>query len=189
MQLLGFPPRAAVAIFAEVFHHQSHIFQMAHARLPVPKPETLRMAAHQGRRARAQLQRRRRGRRQLAEFIGFGRHAGQARERQERGQATLSQEHRWFPCPLAPEVRSGGSTRRRPPEFRPGRRSARWTGSAAPVPVWPALVIGNQGLLGKRSDRTADGGREREHGAMDSIRRIPFSIRPLSGGGLNFQRL
>ena len=108
MQFLGFPPRAAVAIFAEVFHHQSHIFQMAHARLPVPKPETLRMAAHQGRRARAQLQRRRRGRRQLAEFIGFGVHGGKLENRGSRGKP---------PCHRNAEVSTAA-----PPRSTNGRR-------------------------------------------------------------------
>ncbi len=61
MQFLGFPPRAVTAVFAKVFHHQPHIFEMADARVRMPEPEALRVAAHQGRRALAQLRRSWRG--------------------------------------------------------------------------------------------------------------------------------
>lgn len=107
MQLLGFPPRAAVAVFAEMFHHQAHVFEVTDTRLWVPKPETLRMAAHQGRRAFTQLRRGRRGRRQLAQFIVFGRHTQKLREVEN-----------WSKSPVAGplgspriNVRGGGSAR------------------------------------------------------------------------------
>jgi len=53
VQFLGISPSAAVAIFAEVFHHQTHILQVANARFRVSEPKALRMAAHQGRRTLA----------------------------------------------------------------------------------------------------------------------------------------
>ena len=90
MQFLGFPPRAAVAVFAEMFHDQSHVFQMAHARFWVPKPKTLRMPAHQGHRPLTQFRRGRRGRRQLAQFIRFGSHACKLRKVWSRGKPTLA---------------------------------------------------------------------------------------------------
>lgn len=90
MQLLGFPPRAAVAVFAEVFDHQPHILDVTDARLRVPKPKTLRMPAHQGHRARAQLRRSRRGRRRLAQFIRFGRHAWKLKKVGSRGKLPLA---------------------------------------------------------------------------------------------------
>ena len=74
MQFLGSPPGAAVAVFAEVLHHQPQVFNVADARLRVPEPEALWITAHQCHRALAQFRRGRRGRRELAQFIGLGSH-------------------------------------------------------------------------------------------------------------------
>jgi hypothetical protein len=52
VQFLGFPPGSAIAIFAQVFNDQPHIFQMPDARFRMPKPKALRMRLHQLSRAR-----------------------------------------------------------------------------------------------------------------------------------------
>jgi len=57
-----------------MFNYEAHVFQMADARLGVPKPKTFWMTAHQSRRSFAQCLRRRRGRRKLAQFIRLGSH-------------------------------------------------------------------------------------------------------------------
>jgi len=90
VQFLGVPPGAAVAVFAEVFHHQPHVFKMAHARLRMPKPKALRMAAHQRRRALAQLGRSRCGRRQFAQFIVLGSHENSLKTPARLGKKSLT---------------------------------------------------------------------------------------------------
>lgn len=75
MKLLGVPPGAAVAVFAEVVNHQTHILQVPDARLRVPEPKALRMAAHQGGGPLAQLRRSGRGRRKFAQLVRLGIHA------------------------------------------------------------------------------------------------------------------
>ena len=74
MQFLGVPPGTVTAVFAEVFHYQPHVFQMAHARLWVPKPKALRMLANECGSALTQLRRRRCGRRPFVQFIVPGNH-------------------------------------------------------------------------------------------------------------------
>lgn len=60
MQFLGFPPRAAVAVFPQVFNHQADIFEVPDAGLGVPKPKTLRVLPNQRPRVLDQFRRRRR---------------------------------------------------------------------------------------------------------------------------------
>ncbi len=84
MKLLGVPPGAAVAVFAEVVNHQTHILQVPDARLWMPEPKTLRMTTHQSGRPLAQLRRSGRGRRPFAQLIGLGIHAGKV-EASQRG--------------------------------------------------------------------------------------------------------
>jgi hypothetical protein len=73
------------AVFAEVFHYQPHVFQMAHARLRVPEPKALRMLAHKGGSALTQLWRCRCGRRPFAQFIVVGCHETKLKTMRLRG--------------------------------------------------------------------------------------------------------
>ena len=90
MQFLGVPPGAMAAVFAEVFHHETHVFQMANARFGVSEPKALRMAAHEGHRALTQLRRRRRGRRPFAQFIVPGSHDSKLKTMRPRGKESLN---------------------------------------------------------------------------------------------------
>ena len=74
MQLLGLAPGVAVAVFAEVLNHQTHIFDVANARLGMAEPEALWVLFHDGGGALHQLRRGRRGRRPLVQFglRGYG---------------------------------------------------------------------------------------------------------------------
>lgn len=74
MQFLGVPPRAVIAVFTKLVHHQTDILQIEDARFRMPEPKAFRMAAHQSRRACAQLRRRRCGRRHFLQFIRLGSH-------------------------------------------------------------------------------------------------------------------
>lgn len=89
MQLLSVPPGAAVTIFPKVFHNQTDILDMADAGFGMTEPKTLRMPAHQGRRAFAQFRRRRRGRRKLAQFIRFGGHGNNLETARGHGKESL----------------------------------------------------------------------------------------------------
>ena len=89
MQFLGFPPRAVTAVFAKVFHDQTHIFEMTDARVRMPEPEALRIIAHQGCRTLAQLRRSRRRRRQFAQFIMLGSHERSLKMRELQGKPLL----------------------------------------------------------------------------------------------------
>jgi hypothetical protein len=59
MQLLGFPPRAAIPIFAQVFNHHTHILEMTNPGIGMSEPKTFRMIPHQRPRPLDQLRRRR----------------------------------------------------------------------------------------------------------------------------------
>lgn len=74
MQFLGVPPRAVIAVFTKLVHHQTHILQVEDARFRMPEPKAFWMAAHQSRRACAQLRRRRCGRRHFLQLIRLGSH-------------------------------------------------------------------------------------------------------------------
>jgi hypothetical protein len=74
VQFLGFPPCPVVAIFPEVFDHQSHVFQVPDASFRGPEPKTFRMLPYQRPRALDQLRRRGRGRGQFVQRIGSNTH-------------------------------------------------------------------------------------------------------------------
>ena len=76
MQVLGGPPRLVAAIFAQVFHHQTDVLQVADARFGMTEPKALRMRPDKLGGAFDQLRRRRRGRRHLAQFIRDRIHGG-----------------------------------------------------------------------------------------------------------------
>lgn len=90
MQFLGIPPGAAVAVFAEVLHHQTHIFQMANPRFRMSEPKTLRMTVYQPHCALAQIQwsRSRRGR--LMQRVLIGSHGNNLKSTGRRGKGRVS---------------------------------------------------------------------------------------------------
>ncbi len=75
MQFLRGPPGSPPAVFAEVFHHQPDVFQMANPGLRVAKPKTLRMPANQFGSAFNQLRWSWRRHGDSAEFIKLAAHA------------------------------------------------------------------------------------------------------------------
>ena len=94
MQFLGGPPGAAVAVFAEVLHHQTHVFEMADARFRVAKPKALGMTAHQLRRSLAQIRRSGCGRRHFAQLTRLGCHEINVRMILALGKESLSRAYR-----------------------------------------------------------------------------------------------
>ena len=89
MQILGVPPGAAVAVFAEVFDDEPHVLQVADAGLGMSEPKTLRVIAHEGHGPLAQIRRGRSRRRRLAQFLGFGSHTGKLMTTRARSKEPL----------------------------------------------------------------------------------------------------
>ena len=89
MKFLGGEPRAAVAIFPQMFHDKSHIFEVADARFWVPEPKALWIGPHKSGRALNQLGRRHSRRRELVQFVGRSSHAETYKQCPQRARAAL----------------------------------------------------------------------------------------------------
>ena len=69
MQFLCFPPGTPIPVFPKVFDHQTHVFQVSHARVRVPKPKAFRVFLDQRGSALHQFRRRRSGRRKSGNSV------------------------------------------------------------------------------------------------------------------------
>ncbi len=80
-------------------HDETHVLQVVDTRFRMPKPEALRMAAHQRRGPLAKRWRSGRGRRHFAQFIGLGNHERKLATPRSRGKESFQLQPARPPSP------------------------------------------------------------------------------------------